>query len=323
MFAKGRESYDPLPPELTEADIAAHYFGIKYLPCLINSPLREDLHASFGLFSPDGNSVLYRDFATGEHGGLFSLLGKMWSCTYAQVINRISQEDFTKKVKFKKTSSFISRKHRNVTISIKERDWEEKDINYWDSFGISKEWLIFADVHPISYIFIKYDEDTIVQKADDLAYAFAEFKDDICTFKIYQPYNKAFKWRNNHNKSVISLWTKIPQKGRRVCICSSLKDALCLWANTNIPAIAPQGEGYSLSNRVVSELKERFGFVYICLDNDKAGIKYAKQMQSDTGFINIILPPFKGGKDISDLYKCLNSKTLFKKTILNLFKNAK
>ena len=303
MISKGRESYDPLPSDLTEADIAAHYFGLKCIPCLINSPLRKDVHASFGFYSPDGISVLYRDFATGEHGHLFSLLQRMWNCSFTEMIKRIAQTNFSKKIKYIRTTSISKNQEKNLTISCQTREWREEDINYWKSFGISKEWLIFADVHPISYIILKYRDYEVVHKMHELAYAFAEFKDAICTLKIYQPLSKRFKWMSSHDKSVISLWTKIPEKGERICICSSLKDALCLWANLNIPAIAPQGEGYKLKDVVIYDLRNRFSKVFICFDNDKAGLKYAENLQAETRFTNIILPPFEGGKDISDYYK--------------------
>ena len=60
--------------------------------------------------------------------------------------------------------------------------------------------------------------------------------------------------------------------------------------------------------------------ILLCLDNDEAGLKDAIQLASKTGFINVVLPQFKGGKDVSDLYKVLGNKEQFKQTILSLFK---
>ena len=141
-----------------------------------------------------------------------------------------------------------------------------------------------------------------------------------CGRKIYQPFNKnGYKWSNRHDRSVISLWTKVPLQGDRICICSSLKDALCLWANTGIPALAVQGEGYGISDTAINELRRRYDKVYICFDNDEAGLKDGINLSNKTGFINVVLPPFKGGKDISDLYKVLSNKEKFKQLILKLF----
>ena len=94
-----------------------------------------------------------------------------------------------------------------------------------------------------------------------------------------------------------------------------MKDALCLWANTGIPAIAIQGEGYGMSDTAVSELRRRYREVYILLDNDEAGLKDGEKLSESTGFTNLI-----GAKDVADLYKQLQNKELFKEIILGLFK---
>jgi DNA primase len=111
-------------------------------------------------------------------------------------------------------------------------------------------------------------------------------------------------------------------EGDKICICSSLKDALCLWSNTGIPALAIQGEGYPISESAVNELRRRYKEIYILLDNDTAGLKDGVSLASSTGFINLILPQFEGGKDVSDLYK-VKGRDTFLKTILPLFNNNK
>ena len=73
-----------------------------------------------------------------------------------------------------------------------------------------------------------------------------------------------------------------------------------------------------MSNTAINELKRRFNKVYICLDNDIPGLKDAKKLAEETGFINVVLPPFDGGKDISDLYK-VKGKEDFLRIILPLF----
>lgn len=309
----------------TEAEIIHYYLGISEIPCKINSPLRLDRSPSFGLFSPNGSRITWIDFSSGERGGVFDLLGRIWNTDFNETLARIYR-DFSKfngstdiKHSQHTTSSNISKGNNNVTMECKIREWRKYDIEYWNSYGISLEWLKYANVYPISHKIIIKKGQRYVFGADKYAYAYAEFKDGKTTLKIYQPYNKrGFKWSNKHDRSVISLWTKIPPTGDRVCICSSLKDALCLWSNTGIPALAIQGEGYSISNTVISELKHRFKNIYILLDNDEVGLKDAEILASKTGFTNIVLPYFEGGKDISDLMK-IKGKEEFLKIILPLF----
>ena len=310
----------------TEADITSHYLGIQSIPCVIQSPLRQDNHPSFGIYSPDGVEVNYIDFSTHEGGRIFTLLSKMWNIPFEEVCVKI-YNDFSQTKSAANTSIRISRipirksGSNEVKLECRVREWKRHDLDYWESFGISLEWLKYAEVYPISHKIVTKGGQRYVFGADKYAYAYVERKENNITLKIYQPFNKAgFKWANNHDKSVISLWTKVPEYGEKICICSSLKDALCLWANTGIPAIAIQGEGYPISNTAINELNRRYTKVYICLDNDKAGLQDALNLASKTGFINIVLPSFNGGKDISDLYK-VKGKNDFLSIILPLFNN--
>lgn len=326
-FSKGNKSItiNDILNKTTESDILLFYLGITKIPCIINSPLREDKRPSFGLYSPNGNRIYYTDFSTRESGGVFDLLSKMWNCSFNEVLERIDNDickfknNINNKVVKSLSHKCIITSTAKTELQCKIREWKDFDIKYWESFGISLKWLKYAEVYPISHKIIIKNNNKLIFKADKYAYAYVEHKEGKITLKIYQPFNSnGYKWCNSHNKSIISLWTKIPEYGDKLCICSSLKDALCLWANTNIPSIAIQGEGYKLSNTAKKELIKRFKRIYICLDNDKPGLINAKKLAEETGFINVVLPSFINGKDISDLYK-IKGKDEFLKIILPLF----
>ena len=311
----------------TQAQITSYYLGVTDIPCIICSPIRRDEKPSMGIYSPNGSDVNFIDFGTGERGSIFTLLRKMWNTSFADTLKRICG-DFNRfptsaSVKASIPSCRIvgNPDHsRSVDMQCKVREWRDYDIKYWESYGVPLKWLKYADVYPISHKIIIKNGNSYVFGADKYAYAYVEFKEGKTTLKIYQPYNKSgFKWANKHDKSVISLWTKVPEYGDSICICSSLKDALCLWANTGIPALAIQGEGYSISNTAVSELKRRYKEIYILLDNDEAGVQDALKLAESTGFTNIVLPKEYGAKDVSDLYLLLQDKERFKNIVLGLF----
>ena len=307
-------SLNDIKSRVTEIDILSFYLNIKELPCVINSPFREDNRPSFGIyFNNKSKRVYYKDYATNDSGGLFDLLGKLWNCNYKKVLENINKDinNIDKgNVKLNTGHTITIRSndehHSSSDLQCKIREWKDYDIEYWSSYGISLKWLKYADVYPISHKIIIKDGHKYVFKADKLAYAYVERKEGKVSIKIYQPKNtKGYKWSNKHDNSVVSLWTKVPEHGEQICICSSLKDALCLWANTGIPAICPQGEGYRISTTAINELKRRFKKIYIIFDNDKAGILDGKKLAEATGFTNLILPKFDNGKDISDAYKIL------------------
>lgn len=327
-FSSGSSSItqEELLSLITEAEILNLYLGITEVPKITFSPLRIDKNPSFSYFSPDGIKIKWKDFGTNEGGNLYELLSRLWGIPYQEVIQRIYKDiedkQINNKVKFKnKLDKYCNvNKISNVELQCKIREWRDYDLEYWKSYGISLEWLKYAEVYPISHKIIIKNGKRYAFGADKYAYAYVERKEGKITLKIYQPFNKeGFKWSNNHNSSVISLWTKIPKTGDKICICASLKDALCLYCNTGIPSIALQGEGYNISQTVVEELKKRFKEVYILFDNDKEGLKDGTKLSEITGFTNIILPEFNYGKDVSDYYKYLNDPEVFKFNILQLF----
>lgn len=326
MFSKGQDSvtFKDVRHLADDFTLVAHYLGVTSLPCFTHSPIREDRKPSFGFYTLDGKRVYWTDLATGERGGIYDLLSKLWCCNMTEVYKRIRNDKAV--LHISATSRLLKPEKTKVTaksnkkIECTIREWRDYDYKYWESYGVSKKWLKYAEIYPISHKTIITEGKRYTFKADKYAYVFVERKEGNVTLKIYQPFNtRGFKWANTHDGSVVSLWSKMPENGKEVCICSSVKDALCLSANTGIPAIALQGEGYSMSNTAINELKRRFNKVFVLFDNDAVGKKDAIKFSAKTGFINIVLPEFDGGKDISDMYKSLG-KEKFLKIMYNLFK---
>lgn len=309
MFSKGCNT-NPVD----EVQVCIHYLGVRRVPCLINSPLRRDRHPSFNLYSRD-NKVYWKDMATGESGNLIGLLSKLWNISYNRTLDRIHQE-LGECINVTFSGRTKNRKKGNQEIRITIRPWLKKDVEYWKNYGVEIKELMESHVYPILFYFIGVTP----YKADSLAYAFMETKGGKVAYKIYQPYSKTAKWRSSFHDDQISLWNRLPRKGKLCVICSSLKDALCLKCNMGIPTIALQGEGYNINDKPLKQLKQRFDNLIVLYDNDEAGLKQSKIFAEKTGVKQVTLPYFKEGKDISDLYKAVG-QPLFNSIMLDLFEN--
>lgn len=322
--ANSSESVKEIMDRVSQGDILTHYFNITSLPVLINSPLRKDNHPSFSIYSPDGKRVKYIDFATGERGDIYTLMQKCFNLSFPEVIRKIGRDRYFKTNKAEVdfcATPFMGKKFSTRTpsdIKVKIRDWEKHDIDYWESFGISLQWLKYAEVYPISHKIVYKDDKRYVFPAAKYAYCFVERKEEKVTLKVYQPFSKLYKWSNKNDGSVVGLWTKIPQKGDKLVICSSLKDALCLWANIHIPCVYVQSETTGMSETAQNVLKSRYKHIYVCFDNDAPGLRDAENFYAQTGFQNVVLPSFDGGKDISDFFKS-QGREKFIETLKPLF----
>ena len=312
----------------SEFDIMRFYLNIDVLPALINSPLRQDRNASVSIFSPDGVKVFYKDFGTGEHGSIFDLLGRMWNRTFSETITKI-WDDIDKvkhnRINLNRTRRGVIHKSNSI-LEVRTRQWFDYDMEYWNSYGISREWLEFGDVYPISHILITRDNITKIIPAEKLAYVYVERKDGKVSLKVYQPKSQRLKWLSKHDSSVWDLWSRLPDRGDTLFITSSRKDALCLWENTGIPSVSLQGEGYVPKEKVINQLKQRFGRVIIFFDNDydkdeNHGHIYASRLSGMFDLDMVEIPSEYKSKDPSDLFKNHGAKT-FRRVIKELVKQS-
>lgn len=313
----------------SEAEVLSAVFpDIKALPCLVTSPLRKDTKPSFSIYVTNSGHIRYKDHATGDNGTLLDLLCQYWSCSFSQALERVGNLFVDKEgivIKPKQIKTFTRKEQDHLTsLQVAIRPWRDYDYDYWASYGVERKWLHYAEIYPISYKIITKKLSTkdkgkkYIFPADKYAYCFVERKEGKLSLKIYQPFNtKGYKWCSKMDSSVIGLWTKVPQTGDRVVICSSLKDALCVSCQLHIPTLCLQGEGYNMSDTAINELKRRFKKVFIAFDVDKPGISDSTKLAERTGFINII-PDLGTEKDFSDYYKSLKDKSEFK-DLINYF----
>ena len=309
MVARGSDStsIEKVNDLYSDFDIAHKYLGITCVPEVINSPLRQDNNPSLGLFINNRtNSLWFKDFGSGEKGSLYDLLAKMWNVSKDKVYDRIL-EDMPAPALIRKHGVKVYRKSAGK-VEVRVREWRDYDIAYWDSYGISLPWLKFGEIYPISHIILTKNGHSYPIPAEKYAYVYVERKDGIVSFKIYQPYSKEYKWMSKHDSSVWDLWTKIPEKGDKLIITSSRKDALAIWSNTGIPALSLQGEGYIPKEHVVQQLKDRYNKVYVLYDNDfqseeNHGRMYGKMIAERFNVTQIEIPEKWESKDPSDLVK--------------------
>lgn len=282
----------------------------------ILSPLRNEKNPSFGFFIGEGNEICFNDFLLGK-GDFIQFLRLKFGLTYFEALSKVAcdfdmQDDYICKHYEKSNNNYKSNvtkdellsKYTGYQLGKKSRDWNASDVLFWRQFGIGKKTLDFYNVEPIKYIFIG-DK---CFKADDYAYCFTEMKDDIETYKIYQPYNVNYKWINNHNNSVWQGWTQLPEKGRDLIITKSLKDVMSLYEITGIPSIAMQSENVFPKRHVFEQLKERFDDITLLYDNDydsdvNWGMEFGNKFAQKYGIVDCYIDAKYESKDFSDLVK--------------------
>ena len=326
MKARYNITLNDILKEVEEEQILNFYFGYPVIKGNIKSPVRDEKNNSFSIRKYN-NSIVCKDFGGDNFSGnLYSLLSKFFNITYLEVLDMI-YKDIAKIKKANRTiidqtlissiritkSGKVKTIKTNTDLSIVVREWKDYDLEFWESFGISKKFLELSNTYAISHIIIQ--EDNIVKQipAEKYAYAYAEFKDGKTSFKVYQPFSVEHKWINKHDPSVWDLWNKLPAKGKYLIITSSRKDALCIWENTGIPSTSLQSEGYNPKPSVIEELKNRFENIFILFDNDfnktkNTGVINSKKLCEQFGLHFLLIPEEYQKKDPSDFCKYYGRK---------------
>lgn len=282
-----------------------------------SSPFRKDNKPSF-IIGDHKRRYKWKDFATGESDDCFAFVMRLLNLSFNEALQQIVIDlGIASKFILYSTQVQTSNKvaaYENVVltsygfdgpreITIGPRDWNQEDIDYWKSMGVSKELAHRAWITPISHYFVN---DRRVE-CGKLTFAFAEYKDSKWTYKIYQPKNPYKKWVNYNDLSVIELWHLLPDKGKFLVITSSRKDACAVIENIKIPSIAFQAESINPKKNVMDELKSRFRFIFLLYDNDIDGTenwgqRHAQRLMKDYPYlINIKIPDGYRIKDFSDL----------------------
>jgi len=298
---------------ISEYDIFKYYIGKDFKMGTIRSPLRKDSQPSFDIYkSPNTvRKILFKDHGTGESGSCFDFVMKMYGLTFMGALQCIdydfglglsnktfSKKNLTKGYVGKASGVNIDKIEVLCSIRVKRRKWNATtDKRFWGSYGITVAMLKKFDISPIEAL--KVNNKWFKFKKDECVYCY-HFGDYV--YKIYQPYNKDFKWLSNASTSVIQGWQQLPEKGKLVVITKSMKDIVVL-DSIEVPAIAPQSEGTIPSEKIISELKERFEIVISNYDYDYRGIVSSNRMKKLHNIRPFMFTPEYGVKDVSDYVK--------------------
>ena len=307
---------DELSMRISDEDILRYYFNIDKCK-VISSPFRQDRNPSFALYKTNGR-IHFKDFATGETGSVYDMVMMKEGLTFKECLKKIANDFNIKSCSYTcvgmgRTRDITTQEEEKTDIQVRIRNWTFEDKEYWNSYGVDLEFLREFEIYPIDYFFI--NGRTI--KADTLAYTYVHRQNGKVYHKIYQPLSKIRKWRNNYPHGTMSLIDYISDDCENIVVCSSVKDALCLWYNTGVPSIAPQGEGYDVD---FAQLKVRFPKAKFCIlyDNDAAGIRYSTSLSEKHGIPVLFLPKMEKGKDVSDLFYYYG-KEVFNNTMQELW----
>ena len=271
----------------------------------ISSPFREDKNPSWSIFETRLGEIMYKDFATGESGGVVKFVQRLFTLNYPQALQKIWEDLVAKTNHIKTIIPIISNDtKKKVSIAIKRKYFTKTDLEYWFQYGITKETLKKFNVTPIDAFWVNDKKSKLTYTKKQPMYAYKSFD----KFKIYRPYSidKKDKWRNNCGYYDIQGIEQLPAEGDLLIITKSLKDVMTLY-ELGYNAIAPQSEQSLIPTSIMTYLKYQFLIIVILYDYDEGGIEGAKKLSEKYNLKSLFIPKHYldlfNIKDVSDCIK--------------------
>lgn len=265
--------------------------------------------------------LLYTDFGEGSYRAV-SYVMKKFNLRFGDALLKINK-DFKLELgspyvlegeyirhEGKKLEKIKFKEKKDTVIRIKQRDFTKKDLEYWYQYGWTLDMLKKAKIKSIAYYWLdnhKNNNRLFPVGYKNLCFSYEYyFHKSIFRRKLYLPESEV-RFLSNVDNTVVQGYHLLPKEGGDVLfITKSYKDCGAFW-NCGFNAIAPNTEEAFLPSEYIYKLKNRFKRIILWFDNDKTGIKRARDFSEQFKF-EYYHTPINTEKDPTDVIKNSNGK---------------
>lgn len=296
-----------------------HYLGIPVKKGLFRSPpiIRIDTKPTCAFYKNKSGDLKYKDFA----GPTFNFVGcvmHIFNCSYSQALKIIANDfnliefpNIEKNIKKIEYSGNILTETKSAIIQVEIQNFTEKELSWWNSFGISLKTLNKFKIYSIKSVFLNGNYfNSSTESSPIYGYFGGINSNDVELWRLYMPTKRAYRFLSNWSSLMLQGAKQLPKLGTHYIVSKSMKDTMLLHEFGFI-SCAPTSENVLLTKIQAEKINLRFNNnMLVFFDNDIAGVrgahKYKKEFNARCIFIKR-----KYSKDISDLYKKVSSNVFW------------
>ena len=152
---------DLILSKFSEEQIMEYYLKIPIRKGLFRSPLRRDKHPTCSFYRNNSGTLIFKDFATGQHLNIFDIVQYIHKCNYFEALRIIANDlnivnDKTRhKNKGKINLNPIKIKDKEVSkIQIEIQDFTDNELKWWEKYGITLDILKKFNVYSCKHVFL-------------------------------------------------------------------------------------------------------------------------------------------------------------------------
>lgn len=294
----------------SEEQLMEYYLHIPVKKGLFRSPLRRDKQPTCSFYRNKSGTLIFKDFATGQHLNIFDVVQSIFRCDYFESL-RIIANDFgivrdnaLHKNPGKINLNPIKIKDKEISkIQIEVQEFTDSELKWWGRYGISKDILKRFNVYSCKHVFLNDQLFAESQQHCPIFGYYGKKYQGLELWRCYFPKRTSFRFITNWPSKKIQGYDQLPKKGKLLVITKSMKDSMCLYS-CGITACAPNSENLFIPDKVLEDFKNRFENIVVLYDNDRPGLyNMAKIRKEHPELTYIFIPKKYRSKDISDFYK--------------------
>ena len=330
---KPKISKELILSRFSEEQLMEYYLHLPVKKGLFRSPLRRDKQPTCSFYRNNSGTLIFKDFATGQHLNVFGVVQEIFRCDYHEALRIIANDlGIVRDKTLQKNPGKINDNPTKINdkemskIQVEIQDFTDLELKWWGRFGITLDILKKFDVFSCKHVFLNGDLCAKSQQHCPIFGYYGKKYQGLELWRCYFPKRTSFRFITNWPSKKIQGYDQLPKTGKLLVITKSMKDVMCLYS-CGISACAPNSENLFISDTMLGELKSRFEYIVVFYDNDRPGMYNMSKIRKDhPELFYAFIPKQYGSKDISDFYRDHGRKetlNLIKKFVLWLKEHRK
>lgn len=330
---KPKISKELILSRFSEEQLMEYYLHLPVKKGLFRSPLRRDKQPTCSFYRNNSGTLIFKDFATGQHLNVFGVVQEIFRCDYHEALRIIANDlGIVRDKTLQKNPGKINDNPTKINdkemskIQVEIQDFTDLELKWWGRFGITLDILKKFDVFSCKHVFLNGDLCAKSQQHCPIFGYYGKKYQGLELWRCYFPKRTSFRFITNWPSKKIQGYDQLPKTGKLLVITKSMKDVMCLYS-CGISACAPNSENLFISDTMLDELKSRFEYIVVFYDNDRPGMYNMSKIRKDhPELFYAFIPKQYGSKDISDFYRDHGRKetlNLIKKFVLWLKEHRK
>lgn len=298
--------------KINQEAIYEFYLGVPVKKGLFCSPacLRVDKKPTCSFYKNSKGDLLFKDFAA-QSFSAFSLVMHLYNCSFPKALkiiandfNIIPNSKLEKNIPKREYSGNVLKETEKAKIQVEIKEFSEKELLWWGSFGISLKTLTKFKVFSIKAVFLNGNYFmSSDEKCPVYGYYGGENVDGDELWRLYMPSKIKYRFLSNWEASSQFQGSKqLPKEGNHCIISKALKDVMVFYESGFI-SIAPTSENILMTEGRYKRLEEKFKTIILNFDNDLPGVRASHKYKKAYPNIKCVFIKRKYAKDVSDLYK--------------------